>query len=133
VHVRRAVEQPTRGPARLETPKNGKVRATIFPKSLTDDLAELVDDTIGRDGAEGLLFPSGSGRIVRRSNFQQIWIRAADAAGSPMTTPRRRTAGYGQTNRGWRWTGAAKWSPHDLRYVAACWMLLCTGCGPCPG
>jgi integrase len=123
VHVRRAVEQPTGGPARLKAPKNGKVRTSIFPKSLVDDLAELVDDTIDRDGPEGLLFPSASGRLIRRSNFQQVWIRAADTPGWPMTTPLRRTAGYGQTNKGWRWTGAAQWSPHDLRHVAACWML----------
>ena len=123
VHVRRAVEQPTRGPARLKAPKNGKVRTTIFPKSLTDDLREVVEETVRRAGAEGLLFPSPAGRIMRRSNFQQVWIRAADAAGWPMTAPLRRSSGYGQTNKGWRWTGAAKWSPHDLRHVAACWML----------
>ena len=130
VHVRRAVEQPNRGPARLKAPKNGKVRTSIFPKSLTDDLQGLVDDTISRDGAEGLLFASASGRIVRRSNFQPIWIRAADAAGWPMTTPLQRTAGYGQTGKGWRWTGAAEWSPHDLRHVAACWMLFDLGLDP---
>jgi integrase len=130
VHVRRAVEQPTRGPARLKPPKNGKVRTSIFPKSLVDDFAELVDETIRRDGPDGLLFPSASGRIIRRSNFQQVWIRAAEAAGWPMTTPLRRTAGYGQTNKGWRWTGAATWSPHDLRHVAACWMLFDLGLDP---
>jgi integrase len=69
------------------------------------------------------LCPSASGRIIRRSNFQQIWIRTADAASWPMATPLQRTAGYGQTNKGWRWTGAAKRSPHDLRHVAASWML----------
>jgi integrase len=130
VHVRRAVEQPTRGPARLKAPKNGKIRTTIFPKSLTDGLAELVEETVSREGPEGLLFPSASGRIVRRSNFQQVWIRAADAARWPMAALLQRTAGYGQTNKGWRWTGAAKWSPHDLRHVAACWMLFDLGLDP---
>jgi integrase len=130
VHVRRAVEQPTRGPARLKAPKNGRVRTSIFPKSLTDDLGEIVDRTATRGGPEGLLFPSASGRIMRRSNFQPIWIRAADTAGWPMTTPLRRTGGYRQTNKGWRWTGAAKWSPHDLRHVAACWMLFDLGLDP---
>jgi integrase len=123
VHVRRAVEQPTKGAARLKTPKNGKTRTTIFPKSLTDELRHHVETTLDRSGPEGLLFPSASGRIIRRSNFQQVWIRAADRAGWPMATPLQRSAGYGQTNKGWRWTGAAKWSPHDLRHVAACWML----------
>lgn len=40
-----------------------------------------------------------------------------------MTQPLQRSAGYGQKGKGWRWTGSAKWSPHDLRHVAACWML----------
>ena len=40
-----------------------------------------------------------------------------------MTSPLRRTAGYGQTAKGWRWTGSAPWTVHDLRHVAACWML----------
>ena len=130
VHVRRAVEQPTRGPARLKAPKNGKVRTRIFPKSLTNDLVELVEETITQEGPERLLFTTASGRIMRRSNFQQVWIRAADAAGWPMAAPLQRTAGYGQTNKGWRWTGAAKWSPHDLRHVAACWMLFDLGLDP---
>jgi integrase len=43
VHVRRAVEQPTRGPARLKAPENGKVRTSISPKSLTNHLGEIVD------------------------------------------------------------------------------------------
>ena len=130
VHVRRAVEQPTRGPARLKAPKNGKVRTSIFPKSLTNDLGEILDETATHEGPEGLLFPSASGRIMRRSNFQPVWIRAADGAGWPMTAPLQRTGGYGQTNKGWRWTGAAKWSPHDLRHVAACWMLFDLGLDP---
>ena len=64
---------------------------------------------------------------MRRSTFQRIWVLAADAAGWPMTTPLQRSAGYGERNRGWRWTGAARWSPHDLRHVAACWMLFDLG------
>jgi len=88
--------------------RNGKVRTTIFPKSLVDDLAEIVDAVVGREGPEGLLFTSASGRIMRRSNVQPVWIRAADAARWPMTAPLQRTAGHGQTNKGWRWTGAAR-------------------------
>jgi integrase len=109
--------------------ENGKVRTSIFPKSLTKDLAEIAEQTATRAGPEALLFPSASGRIMRRSNFPPVWIRAADAAGWPMTTPLQRTGGYGQTNKGWRWTGAAKWSPH-LRHVAACWMLFDLGLDP---
>jgi integrase len=130
VHVRRAVEQGARGPATLKAPKNGKVRTTIFPKSLVDDLHDIVDGAIARGGPSTLLFPTASGKIIRRSNFQQVWIRAATAAGWPMTTPLRRTPGYQRKNKGWRWTGAAKWSPHDLRHVAACWMLFDLGLDP---
>jgi len=123
VHVCRAVEQTSAGPPTLKTPKNGKTRTAIFPKSLADDLQILAEDVTAAVGPDGLLFPNGSGGIMRRSSFQQIWIKAADAAGWPMATPLRRSVGYGETNRGWRWTGAAQWTVHDLRHVAACWML----------
>lgn len=130
VHVRRAVEQGVSGPPSMKAPKNGKVRTSIFPKSLVDELRLLVDEVTAVAAPDGLLFPNASGVIIRRSNFQQIWIRAADAAGWPMTTPLQRTAGYGKSNKGWRWTGSAKWSPHDLRHFAACWMLFDLGLDP---
>jgi len=123
VHVRRAVEQPASGSPSLKLPKNGRIRTTIFPKSLVGALSDLVERTRAEPGPNGLLFPSASGRIARRATFQTLWIRAADAAGWPMTKPLTRSAGYGERNKGWRWTGAAKWTPHDLRHVAACWML----------
>lgn len=123
VQVDRAVEQPAKGAPTLKAPKNGKTRTTIFPRSLTAELEALVEATLMERGTSGLLFTTTTGGIVRRSNFQPIWIRAADAAGWPMTTPLTRSAGYGAANKGWRWTGAAKWTPHDLRHVAACWML----------
>ncbi len=123
IHVRRAVEQTSAGPPTLKAPKNGKTRTAIFPKSLAIELQALAEDITDSVGPEGLLFPNRSGGIVRRSSFQQVWIKAADAAGWPMTTPLRRSAGYGEANKGWRWTGAAQWTVHDLRHVAACWML----------
>jgi integrase len=130
VHVRRAVEQGASGPATLKTPKNGKVRTSIFPKSIADEIRSLVDEVGATGGPQALIFPAARGGIMRRSSFQQIWARAADAAGWPMTTPLRRSAGYGEKNKGWRWTGAARWSPHDLRHVAACWMLFDVGLDP---
>jgi integrase len=123
VHVRRAVEQPASGPPSLKLPKNGRTRTAIFPKSLANQLSSHVDSIEAQYGPTGLLFPSATGRIARRATFQTIWIRAANAAGWPMTSPLRRSRGYGQKNKGWRWTGAAKWTPHDLRHIAACWML----------
>ncbi|MCU1499714.1 MAG: integrase family protein [Acidimicrobiales bacterium] len=123
IHVRRAVEQTSAGPPTLKLPKNGRIRTTIFPKSLTDDLSVLVDDVTATVGPTGLLFPNRTGGLARRSSFQQVWIKAADAAGWPMASPLRRSAGYGEGNKGWRWTGAAEWTVHDLRHAAACWML----------
>jgi integrase len=129
VHVRRAVEQPTRGPARLKAPKDGKVRTSIFPKSLTNDLGEIVPrpppardqrlccSRARRIGSCGTALPANLDPGRRRRRL-------------PMTAPLQRTGGYGQTNNGWRWTGAAKWSPHDLRHVAACWMLFDLGLDP---
>ncbi len=130
VHVRRAVEQGVRGAANLKTPKNGKTRTTIFPNSLVGELHEVVDQALGTAGPGSLLFPAARGGIMRRTSFQTIWARAADEAGWPMTAPLRRSAGYGEKNKGWRWTGAARWSPHDLRHVAACWMLFDVGLDP---
>lgn len=54
-------------------------------------------------------------------------ITAADAAGWTMTRPLQKSATKGG---GWRLTGAALWTPHDLRHVAACWMLFDLGLDP---
>ncbi len=51
VQVRRAVEQGARGPAALRVPKNGKVRTSIFPKSLAADLRDLVRETEALGGS----------------------------------------------------------------------------------
>ncbi len=130
VWVRQAVEQGSTGPATLKPPKNGKIRTTFFPKSMSDELEAHADSVRSARGPEALLFATRRGGIVRRSSFQQVWIQAADAAGWPMDTPLKRTAGYGTKNKGWRWTGAARWTPHDLRHVAACWMLFDVGLDP---
>lgn len=123
VRVARAVEQGRRSAPTIKSTKNHMSRTTIFPKSLSGDLRAHVDDVAAEHGHTGLLFPGRRGGLMRRSTYQQIWIKAADAAGWPMTTPLTRSAGYGDGDKGWRWTGSAQWSPHDLRHVAACWML----------
>lgn len=130
VHVRRAVEQPKKGPPSIKRPKNGHTRRSIFPKSLVGPLKELVDEVTATAGPSGLLFPSATGRIIRRTTFQQLWIHAAETAGWPMTSPRKKSTGYGEKNKGWKWTGGAEWTPHDLRHVAACWMLYDLGLEP---
>jgi integrase len=130
VHVRRAVELGDRGAPGIKLPKNGRTRTTIFPKSLVDDLNEHIDRVKAEVGDEGWLFPGRRGDLMRRTTFQQVWIRAAAEAGWPMRKPLRRSAGYGEKGKGWRWTGSAQWSPHDLRHVAACWMLFDLGLDP---
>jgi integrase len=88
VHVRRAVQQGVRGPATLKAPKNGKVRTTIFPKSLVDGLREIVHETNAAGGPEALLFPGAAGRMASRSTFQLVWIpccRRSRLADDPTT------------------------------------------------
>lgn len=70
VHVRRAVEQTSAGPPTLKTPKNGKTRTAIFPRSLADDLQILAEDVTTDFGPDGLLFPNGRDGIMRCSSFQ---------------------------------------------------------------
>lgn len=123
IRVARAVEQGRRSAPSIKGTKNGSERTTIFPLSLATDLQNHLVTVIGDCGEDGLLFPGRRGGLMRRTTFQQVWIKAADAAGWPMTSPLQRTKGYGPNGRGWRWTGAAKWTPHDLRHVAACWMI----------
>lgn len=123
VRVARSVEQGRRSAPTIKDTKNHMTRTSIFPKSLSDDLRVHVDSVAAENGSTGLLFPGRRGGLMRRSTFQQIWIKAADGAEWPMKTPLTPSAGYGDGNKGWRWTGSAQWSPHDLRHVAACWML----------
>lgn len=123
IRVARAVEQGRGAAPAIKGTKNGSERTTIFPLSLVDDLQNHLTAVVESRGADGLVFPNRRGDLMRRTAFQQVWIKAAEAAGWPMTSPLGRTKGYGPNGRGWRWTGAAKWSPHDLRHVAACWMI----------
>jgi integrase len=112
VRVHRAVEQSREGLA-IKGTKNRQHRVSTFPASLVDSLearAALVE-RIG--GPEDLLFPGAGGGFANRRTFQRIWARAARDAGWPM---KRKTA--------------AVWHPHDLRHVAACWLLFDVGLDP---
>jgi integrase len=129
VHVGRAVEQPTRGPARLKTPERQDPHHHLpQERCRRSPCPPRRDDGAGR--ARRAVVPERVRADHPAQRLQQVWIRAAEVAGWPMTIPLQRSAGYGQTNKGWRWTGAAKWSPHDLRHVAACWMLFDLGLDP---
>ncbi|HEX5267673.1 MAG TPA: tyrosine-type recombinase/integrase [Acidimicrobiales bacterium] len=109
VYVRRALEQSGRGLV-FKEPKNAQARTTIFPASLADDLGGYDARVSAERGAEGLLFPGRDGDPAGRRPFLRLWHRAARAAGWPMLSPAR-----------------AIWHPHDLRHVAACWMLFDLG------
>lgn len=105
VRVHRAVEQSSRGMS-FKKPKNTQKRMTIFPASLSADLAAHVAVVRAERDEQGLLFPGRNGRPAERRQFLRIWHRAARVADWPMRSPT-----------------ASIWHPHDLRHVAACWML----------
>jgi integrase len=105
VRIERAVEQ-TSGNRSIKTTKNHHKRWTFFPASLAEPLRDHVAHVARAEGPEALLFPSPRGGPADRGVFRRTWVRAARAAGWPMKTPT-----------------AARWHPHDLRHVAACWML----------
>lgn len=105
VHIHRAVEQSAKG-RRMKTTKNKQKRSSIFPASLSEDLRKLCQEVRGSRGNEALLFPWADGQLAERRQFLRLWVRAARTAGWPMKS-----------------ATAAEWHPHDLRHVAACWML----------
>ncbi len=109
VHVHRAVEQSSKGRT-MKTTKNKQKRSTLFPASLGGDLAEHVERIRKTRGDQALLFSRPDGEPAERRQFLRLWTRAARKAGWPMRSP-----------------SVATWHPHDLRHVAACWMLFDVG------
>ncbi|HSH59167.1 MAG TPA: site-specific integrase [Acidimicrobiales bacterium] len=109
IRITRAVEQSARG-RRLKAPKNGQARGTIFPASLSHELATRIEEVRREAGDGGLLFPGRAGGLAERRQFLRLWHRAAKHAGWPMINDKR-----------------SVWHPHDLRHVAACWMLFDVG------
>ena len=112
IRVHRAVEQSRQGLA-IKGTKNRQRRVTTFPASLVEPLEAWAHQAEVARGPEGLLFPGRAGEFANRRWFQRVWARAAREAGWPM---KRKTA--------------AVWHPHDLRHVAACWMLFDVGLDP---
>jgi len=109
IRISRAVEQSAHART-LKAPKNAQKRTTIFPASLSAALAAHVEEVTRAAGDAGLLFPGRDGGLAERRQFLRVWHRAARDAGWPMTNAKR-----------------ALWHPHDLRHVAACWMLFDVG------
>lgn len=105
VRVHRAIEQSRQGLA-IKGTKNRQHRVTTFPASVVEPLEAWSHRVERERGPEGLLFPGTDGGFANRRTFQRIWARAARDAGWPMKR-----------------TTAAVWHPHDLRHVAACWLL----------
>lgn len=112
VRIHRAVEQSQEGFA-IKATKNHQRRASIFPASLVEPLTELCSDTERLGGPDALLFPGNDGGYANRRTFQRYWARAARSADWPMKS-----------------TTSALWHPHDLRHVAACWLLFDVGLDP---
>jgi len=90
----------------FKSPKNAQKRTTIFPASLAAELSDHAAAVRASEGDQALLFPGRGGSPAERRQFVRLWHRAAQRAGWPT-----------------RSSTAALWHPHDLRHVAACWML----------
>lgn len=112
VRIHRAVEQSRHGLA-VKSTKNRQQRVATFPASLVDPLRAWADHVEADRGPEALLFPGTDGGFANRRTFQRIWARGSTATGWPMKT-----------------TTSAVWHPHDLRHVAACWLLFDVGLDP---
>jgi integrase len=112
VRVERAVEQSRRGRV-FKEPKNSQRRSSIFAASLTGELSAHLDRVGAEHGAEALLFADPDGQPPERGQFSRLWHRAGSRAGWPMRSKK-----------------ATVWHPHDLRHVAACWMLFDVGIDP---
>lgn len=112
VRIHRAIEQSQSGFAVVPT-KNRQERVSVFPASLAEDLQSWCEHVRASRGSDAVLFPSNNGGFANRRTFQRIWARAAVGAGWPM-----------------RSTTSAVWHPHDLRHVAACWLLFDVGLDP---
>jgi integrase len=105
VRVERAVEQSHLG-LHIKSTKNRQERYSIFPASLVTPLSHHLEEVRSERGPDGLLFPATRGGFAERSWFLRLWWRAARMAGWPPNGKH-----------------AAAWHPHDLRHMAACWML----------
>jgi integrase len=112
IRVHRAVEESQQG-LTIKGTKNRQRRVTTFPSSLVGPLEARSALVAHNQGAEALLFSGHDGGHANRRWFQRVWARAARQAGWPM---KRKTA--------------AVWHPHDLRHVAACWLLFDVGLDP---
>lgn len=112
IRVHRAVEQSRKGLA-IKGTKNRQHRVTTFPASLVEPLDAWSSRVESERGSEELLFPDAYGGYANRRWFQRVWARAARDAGWPMKRPT-----------------ASVWHPHDLRHVAACWLLFDVGLDP---
>lgn len=112
VRIHRAIEQSRQGLA-VKSTKNQQSRVSIFPASLTGELQAWATQVAQERGPEGLLFTGTDGGFANRRTFQRVWARAALAAGWPMNSDT-----------------SAVWHPHDLRHVAACWLLFDVGLDP---
>jgi integrase len=121
IEVHWEIEQPDTGDmARMPT-KNRGYRDTIFPEFLVERLKHYVELVGELEGPDVLLFPGPEGGYCDRDWFRRKWHKAAKKAGWPMAEPKQDLKNP--------WRGTARWTPHDLRHYAACWMLFDEGPG----
>ena len=90
----------------MKATKNKQKRSSIFPASLIAELDDHVASVRRTFGDQALLFSLPDGQPAERVRFRRLWLRAAKRAGWELKSPT-----------------VARWRPHDLRHVAACWML----------
>ncbi|MBV9253656.1 MAG: tyrosine-type recombinase/integrase [Actinobacteria bacterium] len=114
VRVERAAERTKMSEEpQFKLPKNSQRRVTIFPASLSEDLEAHVRTTRRLTGDDAVLFGTDHGSITDHRTFLRLFHDAGRAAGWPMKS------GH-----------LTVWRPHDLRHVAACWMLFDVGIEP---
>lgn len=100
--------------------KNRRRRETFFPALIADELGDWCERVRAERGPDALLFPNSRGNVMSYGSFHDHWLRSTLAAGWPMTeTPRQAPTPSGHH----LFRGRCQWTPHDLRHVAACWML----------
>ena len=81
ISVRRSVAETRSDGLTVKAPKSAAgVRTVAFPASLTVELAAHLAE-YAEPGRTGRVFVGPRGGVLRRNNFQRIWLRATAAAG----------------------------------------------------
>jgi integrase len=104
ISIRRTLERPDRGAARLKGTKNRRARTVPVPPSIMPKLEARIAQVEQDNYDEPLLFPTSRGKRIHRSNLNHRVMGPAMAAAE---------------EHGWR----AQWTFHSLRHTAATEMV----------